>query len=453
MFSRNEFGAHAVVVGSGAVWLQKQRSRSNLKTPWFLTSQIRFSIHRQKDTVRPMKPMQHNKQDGIVLIIDQEPELRGAMASWLSREGFQIHLESNGMQGLEYWRIHQPAVLICDVRLPGIDGLGILSQIAEAESETQVIMMSRIEDTETVLSALRLGAADYLTKPIQDRAVLVHAVNRAFEEYHLIRQNRLYREALEAKNRELNDSLRLLKEDQEAGRAVQLKMLPAPSKDYGNVHIEYKIIPSLYLSGDFVDYFSIGPRQIGFYLADVSGHGASSAFITVLLKTMANRVKQRYRESVDSVKNLLPADILRRANDELIPLGLGKHLAIFCGLIDLEEKRLVFCSAAHFPPPLLVTLGQIRPLEGKGLPVGLFEDVLYENQTVELGDSFELVLFSDGILEVMPQSSVAQKEAHLVEMVGKGIHNIRRILDHLDLHRHQAVPDDIAIMTVSCKGS
>lgn len=400
-----------------------------------------------------MKPMQHNKQDGIVLIIDQEPDLRTAMASWLSREGYQIHLESNGVQGLEYWRTHRPAVVICDVRLPGVDGLGILREIADAESETQVIMMSRVEDMESVLAALRLGATDFLTKPVQDRAVLVHAVNRAFSEHHLIRQNRLYREALEAKNRELNDSLRLLKEDQEAGRAVQLKMLPATSKDYGNVQIEYKLIPSLYLSGDFVDYFSIGPNQIGFYLADVSGHGASSAFVTVLLKTMANRVKQRYRESPDAIKNLLPADILRKANDELIPLGLGKHLAIFCGLIDLTAKKLVFCSAAHFPPPLLVTLGQVRPLEGKGLPVGLFEEVVYENQTVDLGDSFDLVLFSDGILEVMPQSSVAQKEAYLVEMVEKGIHNIRHLLDHLDLHRHQAVPDDIAIMTVTCKGS
>ncbi|HVK98771.1 MAG TPA: response regulator, partial [Dongiaceae bacterium] len=113
-----------------------------------------------------MKPMQHNKQDGIVLIIDQEPDLRTAMASWLSREGYQIHLESNGVQGLEYWRTHRPAVVICDVRLPGVDGLGILREIADAESETQVIMMSRVEDMESVLAALRLGATDFLTKPV-----------------------------------------------------------------------------------------------------------------------------------------------------------------------------------------------------------------------------------------------------------------------------------------------
>ena len=259
-------------------------------------------------------------------------------------------------------------------------------------------------------------------------------------------------EALEAKNRELNDSLRLLKEDQEAGRAVQLKMLPAPSRDYGQLHIEYHILPSLYLSGDFVDYFSVGPNQIGFYLADVSGHGASSAFITVLLKTMANRVKQRYRESTEN-RRLLPADVLMQANDELIPLALGKHLAIFCGLIDLQAKKLVYCSAAHFPPPVLVTRGQVLALEGKGLPVGLFEGVSYENQLVELGDEFDLVLFSDGVLEVMPQGSVAEKEAYLMEIVGKGIHNIEQLMDHLDLREKQAVPDDIAILSVSCKGS
>ncbi len=399
-----------------------------------------------------MKPMHHNKQDGIVLIIDQEPELRASMAGWLSREGFQIHLESGGTQGVEYWRLQQPSVVICDLGVTGTDGLSILREITSSESETQIIMLSRVGDTEGMIAALRLGAADCLAKPLNDRAVLVHAVNRAYEEHHLIRQNRLYREALETKNRELNESLRLLKEDQEAGRAVQLKMLPAPARDYGNVHIEYRIIPSLYLSGDFVDYFSIGPQQIGFYLADVSGHGASSAFITVLLKTMANRVKQRYRDSANP-RQLLPADILCRANEELIPLGLGKHLAIFCGLIDLDARQIVYCSAAHFPPPLLVTKGQTIALEGKGLPVGLFDDVLYENQTVDIGESFELVMFSDGILEVMPQKSVAEKEAFLMEMVGKGIHNIPHLLDHLDLRRHQAVPDDIAIMTVSCKGS
>ncbi len=398
-----------------------------------------------------MKLPHHSKQGGVVLIIDHEPDQRSVVVSWLSREGYQVHIETSGASGLDYWRIHQPSVLICDIAVPGIDGLSILEEISSSESESQVIIVSRADDMESVLAALRMGAADYVLKPIQDRAVLVHAVNRAYEEHRLIQENRLYREELEAKNRELNESLRLLKEDQEAGRAVQLKMLPEPVKNYGNVHIEYMIVPSLYLSGDFVDYFRLGPQQIGFYLADVSGHGASSAFVTVLLKTMANRIKQRYREDFSSVKTLMPADVVKRSNDELIPLGLGKHLAIFCGLIDLAARKLVYCSAAHFPPPVLVTNGKTIPLEGKGLPVGLFEGASYENQEVMLGETFELVLFSDGILEVMQAASVAEKERRLMEIVGKGIHNIADLQDHLELHDKKAVPDDIAIMTVSCR--
>lgn len=398
-----------------------------------------------------MKLMPHSKQDGVVLIIDQEPEQRASIAAWLSREGFQVHIETSGLTGLEYWRQNQPAVVICDVEVPGVDGLEVLHQISGSETETQVIMLSCAEDMDDVLAALRLGAVDYLLKPVKDRAVLVHAVNRAYEDYCLIVENRLYREQLEAKNRELNESLRLLKEDQEAGRAVQLKLLPEPSKDYGNVRIEYTIVPSLYLSGDFVDYFRVGPQQIGFYLADVSGHGASSAFVTVLLKTMANRIKQRYREDFSSVRTLLPADVVQRANEELIPLGLGKHLAIFCGLIDLSDNTLFYCSAAHFPPPVLVTNGKVTALEGRGLPVGLFEGATYENQQVSLGDTFDLVIFSDGVLEMMPEASVAEKEQRLMEIVGKGIHNIAQLRAHLDLDGQQAVPDDVAIMTVSCR--
>lgn len=392
---------------------------------------------------------QYSKQDGLILIIDHEPDQLAETAGWLRREGYRVHTKRDGLAGLAYWREHAPAVLICDVAVPGCDGLAILREVAATENETQVIILSRTDETEAVLAALRLGAADYLRKPLRDEAMFLHAVNRAFEEHRLIRENRLYREALEAKNRELNESLRLLKEDQEAGKAVQRKILPEPNMVYGDVHIAYTIVPSLYLSGDFIDYFELDSGQIGFYLADVSGHGASSAFVTVLLKNMANRLKQRFREDPSKIKYLMPADVLRRANEELIPLGLGKHLAIFCGLIDIKAKRLVYCSAAHLPPPILVTNGKTQALEGSGLPVGLFEDIVYENQEVEIGDSFDLVLFSDGILEIMPEETVAEKERRLMALVSKGIHNIAQLCDHLALHQYEAVPDDIAIMTVS----
>ncbi|AUM14687.1 SpoIIE family protein phosphatase [Ketobacter alkanivorans] len=395
-----------------------------------------------------MKFPQPPGSDVTVLLIDQISDLQAHISGCLRDEGYHVHVESEGEPGLRFWAEHHPQVVICDVASPDIDGLSILKEIASSDYSSQVIMISDVGEMDDVVKALRLGATDFLLKPLSDPEVLLHAVKRALDDHEMQSQNQHYREQLEKKNRELNDSLRLLKEDQEAARVVQLKMLPEPYKRYGNLEVEYTIIPSLYLSGDFVDYFSLGDDRIGFYLADVSGHGASSAFVTVLLKTMAIRVKQHY--SADQPHTLKPADILKRANDELLPLGLGKHLAVFCGYIDCSARKLVYCSAAHFPPPILVTDGNAIPLEGSGLPVGLFDEVNYINQEVAIGESFHLVIFSDGVLEVMPQKSVAEKEQHLMEIVSNGIHNIDQLLDHLDLRTKNAVPDDIALMTVSC---
>ena len=395
-----------------------------------------------------MKSPQIMGTDVTILLIDQLSDLQAHISGCLRDEGYHVHVECESEPGLRFWSEHHPQVVICDAASPDIDGLSILSEITKSDYSTQVIMISDAGEMEDVVKALRLGATDFLLKPIPDLEVLLHAVKRALEDHDMQLQNRHYREQLEQKNRELKNSLRLLKEDQEAARVVQLKMLPEPKKRYGDLEIEYHIIPSLYLSGDFVDYFSLGPDRIGFYLADVSGHGASSAFVTVLLKTMALRVKQHY--SVDQPAPLRPAEILKQANEELLPLGLGKHLAVFCGYIDYSARKLVYSSAAHFPPPILVTNNSAVALEGKGLPVGLFDDVSYENQEVSLGDEFDLVVFSDGVLEVMPQGTVAEKEQYLMEIVSKGIHNIDQLLDHLDLRSKDAVPDDIALMTVSC---
>jgi sigma-B regulation protein RsbU (phosphoserine phosphatase) len=413
------------------------------------TLRVIFSLTEgMSDISSNMKSHQVNQSKATVLLIDQQSDLQTHIASCLRDEGYRVHIESEGVAGLRYWSLNHPEVIICDVASPNIDGLSILNDVSSSDFSTRVIMISDADEMDYVVKALRLGATDFLLKPISDPELLLHAVKRALDDHAMSIENKHYREQLEQKNRELNNSLRLLKEDQEAARVVQLKMLPDAKKRFGDIEVEYEIIPSLYLSGDFVDYFSLGKGRIGFYLADVSGHGASSAFVTVLLKTMANRIKQHF--SHDEAEKLLPADILLRANQELLPLGLGKHLAVFCGYIDCAAKKLVYSSAAHFPPPVLVTEGKAIALEGSGLPVGLFEEVSYENQEVSVGESFHLVIFSDGILEVMPQHSVAEKERYLMEIVANGIHNIGQLLDHLELRTQDAVPDDIALMTVSC---
>ncbi|PCJ41949.1 MAG: fused response regulator/phosphatase [Moraxellaceae bacterium] len=385
--------------------------------------------------------------NGTVLLVDQEPVVIDKIAGWLSGAGYRVEVVKDSAVALDWWREHRPEVVICDVGVSGIGGLTLLSAITTEDKETQVIMLSSESDRESIVQALRLGAADFLLKPIDDYTVLEHAVSRGVADNRLMRQNRTYKEELEATNAKLKESFRLLKEDQEAGRTVQLKFLPPAKRQYDTLSIDYRIIPSLYLSGDFIDYFRISEHKIGFYLADVSGHGASSAFVTILLKTMANKIRRKMLTTLPELFS--PAGMLTSANEELIPLSLGKHLAIFCGMIDMQKNELTYCSAAHFPPPLLVNGGKIQAIDGKGLPLGIFEGVTYADSTLPLSDDFSLILLSDGVLEVIPDKSVAEKETFLMEMASKGHHNIDQVMEFLSLAEVTEAPDDIAILIVS----
>lgn len=150
-------------------------------------------------------------------------------------------------------------------------------------------------------------------------------------------------------------------------------MLPDHVQDVAGLKVDHLIKPSLYLSGDFLDYFQISPNQVLVYIADVSGHGASSAFVTVLLKNLTNRLQRNLRRhSSDDI--LYPDRFLERINSELLDTGLGKHVTVFVGIISIAERTLTYAVGAHFPMPILsFEGGEAAFLEGSGLPVGLFE--------------------------------------------------------------------------------
>ena len=104
----------------------------------------------------------------------------------------------NGLQGLEVFEREQPDLIICDLRMPQIDGLELIRRISQINSEMPVIVVSGAGVMSDAVEALRLGAADYLIKPLEDLAVLEHSVHRALDRSRLRLENQRYREKLEA---------------------------------------------------------------------------------------------------------------------------------------------------------------------------------------------------------------------------------------------------------------
>ena len=389
----------------------------------------------------------HNTS-ATLLIIDDDDVVRASLAAYLEDSGFHVLQAANGMQGLNVFQTQSPDLVICDLRMPQIDGLELIRRISALQVETPVIVVSGAGVMSDAVEALRLGAADYLIKPLVDLAVLEHSVRRALDRFRLRQENQRYREELEAANRELQASLHLLQEDQNAGRQVQMNMLPVTPWQADNWHFAHKIIPSLYLSGDFVDYFRVDDTRIAFYLADVSGHGASSAFITVLLKFMTTRLLYESRRS-GSLPEFKPSEVLAHINRGLINCKLGKHVTMLGGVIDQASNRLTYSVGGHLPLPILYSEGQAQYLDGRGLPVGLFVEAEYTDHQLDLPEVFSLTLLSDGILDLLSGETLKDKEAQLPTLVVEAGGTLDGLRKAFGLANLGDMPDDIALLVLS----
>jgi len=122
------------------------------------------------------------EQTPRVLVVDDERFFREAIQEVLSGDGLEAVLVEDGESALGAAADSAVGVVVLDIRLPGIDGIEVLRRLRSLRPELRVIMLSASTDQELVLDALRLGACDYLAKPLHEEELLL-AVRRAWESY------------------------------------------------------------------------------------------------------------------------------------------------------------------------------------------------------------------------------------------------------------------------------
>ena len=245
---------------------------------------------------------------------------------------------------------------------------------------------------------------------------------------------------------ELASSLEIIEKDEQAGKIIQFKLLPENNCRLGNIQFTRELFPSLYLSGDFVDYFDINERYIGFYIADVSGHGASSAFITVYLKSMISGFISSYNHN--GVKLILkPDQLLNVINQTLIKENLGKYLTIFYGLIDQETDTLHFSTGGQFPFPIYIDTVEKKFIVMKGPPVGLLKIAKYKKESIILPKEFSIMFMSDGILEILKEKNLKEQEKELLNMLNLQT-TVADLIKKIGINTEKSLPDDITVLNV-----
>ncbi|MDX2481405.1 MAG: EAL domain-containing protein [Desulfuromusa sp.] len=137
------------------------------------------------------------RRNPVILTIDDEENIRDSFRMFLEDYDYQIVEAKNGREGLELFAREKPDLVLCDLRMPEVDGLEVIEKIKQASPDTPIIVVSGTGIIGDAIEAIRCGAWNYLLKPIQDMSILLHAINQAMERSRLIIENRVYQEHLE----------------------------------------------------------------------------------------------------------------------------------------------------------------------------------------------------------------------------------------------------------------
>ena len=134
-----------------------------------------------------------------ILVIDDEEILRERLKKLLVLDDFDVVVAEDGKRAIEVFKVERPQVAICDIKMPGMDGVEVLKHLKQLTDDIEIIMVTGHASIETALEALRLGAFDYIGKPVNyDELKLV--VDRAIETRELkikVRQQETHREFFE----------------------------------------------------------------------------------------------------------------------------------------------------------------------------------------------------------------------------------------------------------------
>jgi len=312
-----------------------------------------------------------------ILVVDDEPAMGRSVGRVLEAR-HDVTVAGSGEEALAAAARSEPDLAILDVRMPGIDGFELLARLRERQPAVDVILMTGSvgEIDQKLVRAIRDRAFYFLQKPF-DREVLRTLVERCFELRGLAEENRRHVQRLEG----------VLAE----ARAFQAGLLPPREACFGGVSLGARHVPCDELGGDLYDYDAWDRDGVAFVIADVSGHGASAAMLTGVVKSAFRSCAGAHYE---------PLAVVERIHVGLRSFGDHRFVTLICGRIDGRAPVLEWVNAGH-PGGLLWRDGQpLATLDATGPLVSpALDGLTWRQERTDLSRAGRLLLYTDGVSE------------------------------------------------------
>ncbi len=373
-----------------------------------------------------------------ILVIDDDFATQLLLKRTLEQQGYDVTVANNGEEGLVKAKAIDPALIICDWMMPGIDGLQVCRQLKQIPelSITFFILLTSLDSVDARVKGLDAGSDDFLCKPIA-MYELKARVRAGLRLYQLSRDLQQQKQLLEA-------------ELSEAAEYVS-SILPEPLK-HQKFSINTHFVPSRQLGGDSFDYFWLDRENLVFYLLDVAGHGLRASLPSL---SVINLLRSR---GLGKVNYYQPSTVLAQLNNTFQMSDRNdKYFTIWYGVYNYPKKKLTYSCAGH-PPAIFLTHNSTNQivehrLKTPGVPIGMFSDAKYIDAVFKVTSPSNLYLFSDGIYEIEQEEGSFWGLEKFINLLKKyqqtPERNLERLIQYVrDWHPKFQFEDDLSIMQI-----
>jgi sigma-B regulation protein RsbU (phosphoserine phosphatase) len=330
--------------------------------------------------------------DPVVLVVDDNDDNRFTLSMRLETCGYSnILTAENGREALDKMRSGPVDLVLLDIMMPEMNGYEVLEHLkADRElRDVPVIVISALDEMDSVIKCIELGAEDYLAKPFNP-TLLRARVGASLEKKQLRDEVRATRDRLQ--------------QELDAARTLQLGMLPGTFPAWSAEHpveVHALMEPAREVGGDLYDCFWASAHLFCFLVGDVSGKGAPAAMFMARARSLVRMAVEYSRN--DCTEEISPAPIAEAVNRELCQNNPERmFVTLFLGLLETRTGALAYINAGHPAPSLLRATGDIERLDGRPeLPLGVRPNPAYQCRAATLRPGDAVVVHTDGVTEAM----------------------------------------------------
>jgi phosphoserine phosphatase RsbU/P len=326
-----------------------------------------------------------------ILVVDDEPDVELLVRQRFRRNirdrEFEFFFSQNGEQALQTLGA-QPGIqlVLTDINMPVMDGLTLLSRLAEFPGARGAVIVSAYGDMQNIRTAMNRGAVDFLMKPInfEDMETTIRKCLDLILQLHAAAEQ--------------NVRLASIQQELEMAARIQQALLPEtfpPFPDRGEFELHAAMLPAKEVGGDFFDFAFLDEERLAFTVGDVSGKGVPAAIFMAMTQTLLRgAVRQR----------LSPGECLEHVNHTLAAKNpRSMFVTVFYGILNVRTGELQYANGGHNTPYLLSVDRGVRPLpaEGRGILIGALEDAVYTTECCVVEPDEAILVSTDGVTEAM----------------------------------------------------